>query len=228
MQIHLGANLDEATIPTGEETGITAAASEALALAKEAVKVAKDAAMMISHHKSTKSSSITTGVLAEVDALMSEKSQLNYPAERVFEEAKVAEIGLGENFAASNPLAEPDDVEPGAEELEFLESQLSNSVTVRSDRQTERKARRSRAAEKAAANIVSVKSGSSSRKKRSSVQEIDYSDPLRYLRGTTSSSKLLTASEEQILSEGIQVGLEKNLVSYFFFPIHTLFTMSFA
>ncbi|XP_042028775.1 RNA polymerase sigma factor sigB-like isoform X3 [Salvia splendens] len=178
-EIRLEANLDEATILTREETVITAA-SEALALAKEAVKLAKDAAMMISHHKSTKSSSTTTGISRE-----------------------------GGNFPVSDPLAEPDDdVEPSAEELEFLESQLSNIITVRSKRQTERKARRSRAAEKAAANIVSVKSGSSSRKKRSSVQEVDYSDPLRYLRGTTSSSRLLTASEEKMLSEGIQALLK--------------------
>ncbi|KAL1535883.1 RNA polymerase sigma factor sigB-like [Salvia divinorum] len=208
-EIHLGTNLDEATILTREETDITAAASEALALAREAVKVAKDAAMMISHHKYTKSSGTTTRMLREVDNLMFEKSQLTYPAEKVFTEAKVGEIGLWGNFPVSDSLAEPgDDVEPSAEELEFLESQLSNSITVRSKRQTERKARRSRAAEKAAANIVSVKSGSSSRKKRSSVQEVDYSDPLRYLRGTTSSSRLLTASEEQMLSEGIQALLK--------------------
>ncbi|XP_042064661.1 RNA polymerase sigma factor sigB-like isoform X1 [Salvia splendens] len=207
-EIRHGANLDEATIFTKEETVISAAASEALALAKEAVKVAKDAAMMINHRKSTRSSSTTTGTLPEVDNLMFEKRQLTYPAKKVFTESKIADIGLGGNFPVSDPLAEPDDVEPSAEELEFLESQLSESITVRSKRQTERKARRSRAAEKAAANIVSVKSGSSSRKKRSSVQEIDYNDPLRYLRGTTSSSRLLTASEEQMLSEGIQVLLK--------------------
>ncbi|KAL1562005.1 RNA polymerase sigma factor sigB-like [Salvia divinorum] len=206
--IRHGANLDEATIFTREDTVISAAASEALALAKEAVKVAKDAAMMITHRKSTKSSSTTTEILPEVDSLMFEKRQLTNPAEKVFTESKIADIGLGGKFPVSDPLAEPDDVEPSAEELEFLESQLSNSITVRSKRQTERKARRSRAAEKAAANIVSVKSGSSSRKKRSSVQEVDYSDPLRYLRGTTSSSRLLTASEEQMLSEGIQVQLK--------------------
>lgn len=210
MQINLGANLDNETLFTSEEAVITAAASEALALAKAAVKVAKDAAMMIGHHKSTKSGSSNTGILPEVETSILEKIQLAHLAERVVVgEAKVAEIELGENYPASYPLAESDDVEPSAEELEFLETQLSKSITVRSKRQTERKARRTRAAEKAAANIVSVKSGSSSRKKRSSVQEVDYSDPLRYLRGTTSSSRLLTASEEQVLSEGIQVTLEK-------------------
>lgn len=201
--------MDKATLLTSEETVITAAASEALALAKEAVKVAKDAAMMINHEKFTKSSSTATGVLPEVDTLMFENSQLTHLAERVSREAKVAEIGLGENYLASYSLIESDDVEPSGVELELLEAQLSSSIAVRSERQTERKAKRTKAAQKAAANIVSVKSGSSSRKKRSSVQEIDYSDPLRYLRGTTSSSRLLTSSEEHILSEGIQVALEK-------------------
>lgn len=207
-EINLGADLDKATLLTSEETVITAAASEALALAKEAVKVAKDAAMMINHQKFTKSSSTTTGVLPEVDTSMFEKSQLTHLEERVSREAKVAEIGLGENYPASYSLIESNDVEPSAVELELLEAQLSSSIAVRSERQIERKARRTKAAEKAAANIVSVKSGSSSRKKRSSVQEIDYSDPLRYLRGTTSSSRLLTSSEEHILSEGIQVLLK--------------------
>lgn len=207
MQIHLGPNMDETNLLTSEDTVITAAASEALALAKEAVKVAKDASMMISLHKSTKSSSTSTGVLPEVDT---------HPVETIFREAKVGEIGLSGNFLASDPVAEPDEVEPSAEELEFLEAQLLSSIAVRSKRQPERKARRSKAAEKAASNIVSVKSGSSSRKKRSSVQEIDYSDPLRYLRGTTSSSRLLTASEEQLLSEGIQVALEKLGFLFFF------------
>ncbi|KAG8391359.1 hypothetical protein BUALT_Bualt01G0179600 [Buddleja alternifolia] len=204
-EVDHGATLEKEALLTSEEAVIAAAASEALALAKAAVKVAKDAAMMVNHHKSTKPDGTITGILPEVDNLMFEKNL----AERVVvRESKVAEIGLGEKYPASCPLADPDDVEPSAEELQFLEEQLSNSIAVRSNRQTERKARRSRAAEKAAANIVSVKSGSSSRKKRSSVQDVDYNDPLRYLRGTTSTSRLLTASEEHMLSGGIQVLLK--------------------
>ncbi|GFQ02296.1 RNA polymerase sigma factor sigb [Phtheirospermum japonicum] len=154
--------------------------------------------MMPSHSKSIKPES------TEIDTTTVKKS-----SERaVVREFKVAEVRSGEHYSASEPLAESNDVEPSLEELEFLEAQLSMSVAVRSNRQTERKARRTRAAEKAASNIVSVKSGSSSRKKRSTVQEVDYNDPLRYLRGTTSTSRLLTASEEQVLSEGIQVLLK--------------------
>lgn len=190
-----------------EEATITAAASEALALAKAALKVAKDTAMMVGQHNSAES---------ELDTSITKKSQPTQFAERtVLSEAKVAEIGLGKNYLASRTLLESDDVEPSVEELELLEAQLSNSIAVRSNRQTERKARRTRAAEKAAANIVSVKSGSSSRKKRSTVQEVDYNDPLRYLRGTTSSSRLLTASEEQMLSAGIQVALVKLSFPFF-------------
>ncbi|KAL0379967.1 UNVERIFIED_CONTAM: RNA polymerase sigma factor sigB [Sesamum angustifolium] len=190
-QVNLGANLDTETLLTSEEAVIAAAASEALALAKAAVKVAKDAAMMVSHHNPTKSDSSATGMFADVNTSIFEKNQLAHLAERVdLRDAKVAEVGLDENYPASHSLTESDDVEPSAEELEFLEAQLSKSIAVRSKRQTERRARRTRAAEKAAANIVSVKSGSSSRKKRSAVQDVDYSDPLRYLRGTTSSSRL--------------------------------------
>ncbi|EYU27177.1 hypothetical protein ABFS82_02G130000 [Erythranthe guttata] len=190
-EINLGANLDKEALITSDEAVITAAASEALALAKAAVKVAKDAAMMVSLHRSTKPD---TKSFLEVDT----------SAERVV--VREAEIGSGEND--DHVLGESDDSEePSAEELELLDLQLSSSIAVRSKRQIERKVRRGRAAEKAAANVVSVKSGSS-KKKRSPVQEVDYSDPLRYLRATTSSTRLLTASEEQVLSEGIQVLLK--------------------
>lgn len=107
---------------------------------------------------------------------------------------------------------ESDDEEPTPEELVLLQEELSQSIAVRSSRQPERKAKRARAAERTSAGVVSVKSGSTSKKKRTSMQEIDYSDPLRHLRGSTS-SKLLTAREERELSRGIQVSL--NFRSHF-------------
>ncbi|GER57812.1 RNA polymerase sigma factor rpoD1 [Striga asiatica] len=202
-EVSLGANFNRETILTSEETIINAAASEALALAKAAVRVAKDAAMMVGHRKSIKSDSANLETLPEVVTTLIGN---NHFSERVdFGESKVAEIGLGENYSASQPIEGSDYVDPSAEELEFLEAQLSKSIAVRSTRQKERKARRSRVDNKSAANTVPMKSGSLSRKKRSSVQEVNYSDPLRYLRGIASNSKLLTASEEQVLSEGIQV-----------------------
>ncbi|KAF2288107.1 hypothetical protein GH714_004440 [Hevea brasiliensis] len=115
-----------------------------------------------------------------------------------------AETGQREEYSMQYPIKESDDLEPTHEEIELLQKQLSEGIAVRSRRQTERKARRARAAQKAAANVMSVKSGSTSKKKRASLQDVDYSDPLRYLRGTTSTSRLLTASEELELSEGIQ------------------------
>ncbi|CAA2961002.1 RNA polymerase sigma factor sigB-like [Olea europaea var. sylvestris] len=192
------ATLATETLLTSEEAVVVVVAAEALALAKAAVKVAKDAAKMVGNRTATSDCKTT-----EVDNSFMEKNQLAYFAERVdARESKVTEIGLGENDSASYLLKESD-VEPSHEELELLEAQLSKSIAVRSKRQTERKAKRARAAQKAAANIVSVKSGSTSRKKRV-LQDIDYSDPLRYLRGTTSSSRLLTAAEEQKFSSGIQ------------------------
>lgn len=122
---------------------------------------------------------------------------------RDLEDSKVS-LFLGKDLSHCS-INESDDLEPTTRELEDLQDELSRSISVRSHRQTERKARRARAAEKSAANVISVKTGSTSRKKRASLQDIDYSDPLRYLRGTTNSSRLLTASEETELSAGIQV-----------------------
>lgn len=116
-----------------------------------------------------------------------------------------SEGGLREENIMQYSADESEDLEPTHEELQILQEQLFKSIAVRSRRQTERKERRVRAAEKAAANVVSVKSGSLSKKKRASLQDVDYTDPLRYLRATTSSCKLLTATEETELSEGIQV-----------------------
>lgn len=96
--------------------------------------------------------------------------------------------------------------ETSISDLMTNELDLGQNIAVRSKRQGERRARRARVAEKATIPLGSVKSGSSWKKKRAAVQEIDYSDPLYYLRSTTNSAKLLTSSEEQEYSEGIQVG----------------------
>ncbi|XP_020597321.1 RNA polymerase sigma factor sigB [Phalaenopsis equestris] len=84
-------------------------------------------------------------------------------------------------------------------ELDFMQN-----IAVRSKRQVERRAKRAKVAAEANIPLASVRSGSSGKKKRGALQEIDYSDPLHYLRGTTSSAKLLTSAEEQEYSEGIQ------------------------
>ncbi|XP_073025972.1 RNA polymerase sigma factor sigB-like isoform X2 [Primulina eburnea] len=188
------ATLAAENLLTNEEAVVAAAASEALALARAALKVAKDAAMMVSHEKST-----NTSILHQVE----ESQPVNITETVGVMESKVTKISTSETHSVAY-FTGSEEEEPSCEELEFLKAQLSKSIAVRSKRQMERKEKRIRAAEKASANVVSVKSSSSSRKKRSSLQDIDYSDPLRYFRGTTSSSKLLTVSEEQMLSKGIQ------------------------
>lgn len=172
---------------TSDEAVIAAAAEEALTLAKAALRSAKDAALILKYISSSKAN------------LASNTSR------------KTAEVRMLEVVESKNGLQEEsDDLEPSIEDLQYLEEQFFNSVKIKSKRQKERKAKRERAAEKSAATVVSVKSGSTSRKKRASSQDIDYSDPLWYLRGTTSSTKLLTASEELQVSAGIQV------ICYFF------------
>ncbi|KAI5647658.1 hypothetical protein M9H77_33663 [Catharanthus roseus] len=206
METNLGAAFATENLITSEEAVIAAAAAEAVALAKAAVKVAKDAAMMISNGNLSKSDSKETDVPSDANTFMFESIMPYQLAERVsaIGESKDDEIGLGKSQSSECPLTESDDVEPTTEELELLQAQLSVNITVRSRRQKERKVKRAKAAERAAANVVSVKSGSTVRKRRSSIQDVDYSDPLRYLRGTTSSSRLLTATEEHQLSAGIQ------------------------
>ncbi|XP_010278441.1 PREDICTED: RNA polymerase sigma factor sigB-like [Nelumbo nucifera] len=181
---------------TGDEALIAAAAVEAVALAKAAVEIAKDAALMVSTNPSSKSDKWPPDIPSELDTYWHETAQLNE-----IEQVDMVHHSLG---AESRPKEDSDYLDPTDEELKLLQMQLSKSIAVRSGRQTERRARRARAAEKVAANVVAVKSGSSSRKKRSALQDVDYSDPLRYLRGTTSTSRLLTATEELEFSEGIQ------------------------
>lgn len=204
MQENFGASLATETL-TSDEAVIAAAAAEAVALARAAVKVAKDAALMVNNHNSTKPKS-KPATSSAADTYPSKWAQLTEKERAsIVGDSVTVETGPEEEFSGKQSLKESADLEPTHEELKLLEEELSESIAVRSRRQTERKARRTRAAEKAAANVVSVRSGSTSRKKRASVQEVDYSDPLRYLRGTTSTSRLLTATEELQLSAGIQV-----------------------
>lgn len=193
------------TLLTSEEAVIAAAAAEAVTLAKAAVKVAKDAALLLKPHLQQPT----------ICTLSSEANYLDF--KKTIQAATLGDSTVGPEFAhhsLKSDAKDSDDVGPTYEELQTLQEQVSSSIAVRSRRQTERKARRDRAAEKAAANVVSVKSGSNTRKKRASLQDVDHSDPLRYLRATTSTSRLLTANEEIELSEGIQVLLKLSLVSF--------------
>ncbi|KAL4351777.1 hypothetical protein GQ457_06G024120 [Hibiscus cannabinus] len=187
---------------TSDDAVIAAAAAEAVALARAAAKVAKDAAVMVKNSAKTEmksSGSSATDTLTSKWALFTEAERAG-----IVGDSPSAERELEEEDSEQNSTNESDELEPTSEELKLLEEQLCGSIAVRSTRQTERKAKRTRTAKKGSVNMVSMKPGSTNRKRRGALQDVDYSDPLRYLRGTTSTSRLLTANEEIKLSEGIQ------------------------
>ena len=167
------------------------------------MKVVKDAALLVKKKPQAE---------AEYRSHVSSKSDDLFL--KWFQHMDVVDGVAGESMGAGaemmegvdlSPSEEESYVEPSHEELESLQEQLSNSIAVRFRRQPERKAKRVRAAEKASTDVASFKPGSSRRRKRVSMQEVDYSDPLCYLRTTTTTSRLLTSTEEIKLSEGIQV-----------------------
>lgn len=183
-----------------EESVIAAAAAEAVALARAAAEVAKNAAQMVGSNPSSKYSKpddfSSDFELLQIEMAKDAENELLGASAY----AQIMEVGSDRNLPEG-----AHDYSSKINGFELLEPEHSENIAVRSGRQTERRARRARAAEKVGSSVISVKSGSSGRKKRGAVQEIDYSDPLHYLRATTSTSRLLTASEELELSEGIQV-----------------------
>ncbi|KAI3800663.1 hypothetical protein L1987_28757 [Smallanthus sonchifolius] len=155
------------------------AAAEAIALAKAAVKVAKSAAAMVMNHQRPKTLDIK-----EKPKLLEPDNSIN---------------GLGSQIS--------EEMDPTVEELKLLEEQLSANIAVRSKRQVERKERRIRAAERAEAGSVSVKSaGGRGRGAASTVaakpggskRRGEKKDVLAFLGGMTN-AKLLTAAEEDLL-----------------------------
>ncbi|XP_010528784.1 PREDICTED: RNA polymerase sigma factor sigB [Tarenaya hassleriana] len=188
------------TLLTGDEAVVVAAAAEAVALARAAVKVAKDAALVYNSYSTKLSVSSTDDKRSKWDRF-TEK-------ERAGIMGHLAVSGTGivvDECTAHDSDKDPcDDSEQMDKELKILEERLSVGIAVRSTRQIERKARRARGLEKVTPGIVSVKAGARNRRKRVSSQDVDHADPLRYLRWTTSTSRLLTAREEQECSEGIQ------------------------
>lgn len=194
---------------TSEDAVIAAAASEALTLAKAAAKLAKDATLLFNNNPPQHNQQPPQLPSTPENLLLKWVQHMEAAEDAVSIATGPAGPDIMEHLHIS-PNQEDDfnDVE----ELEDVEEQLfDTSIDARSGRQTERKARRVRASGKAATNIVSFKSGSTTRKKRVRTQEVDYSDPLRYLRTTTRTTRLLTPSEEIKFSEGIQdlIKLEK-------------------
>ncbi|PKU71214.1 RNA polymerase sigma factor sigB [Dendrobium catenatum] len=198
-----GKRKGEETLPkeaflTSDEAVIAAAAAEAVAIAKAAVEVAKEAAQLLESDlclkldKSNDSASGDEKFRYEVIKLSDiEQTRHNHSATTVTEPL---EGHITKNLSQDTSISD------------FMRNELDlmQNIAVRSKRQVERRARRARLTETAIAPFASVKSGSSGKKKRAALQEVDYSDPLHYLRNTTSSAKLLTSAEEQEFSEGIQ------------------------
>ncbi|KAK9064366.1 hypothetical protein SSX86_015748 [Deinandra increscens subsp. villosa] len=174
------------TLPSEFATSEYEAAAEAIALARAAVKVAKSAAEMMMSQQRPKTLDIK------------QKTKLSKP--------DISINGIGSQIF--------EETEPEIEELMLLEEQLSASIAVRSKRQVERKERRIRAAERAEASGVSMKSasmggrgrgasGSVAGKAGSSRRRGEKKDIFSFLGGMTN-AKLLTAAEEVELSKGIQ------------------------
>lgn len=198
-----------------EEAVVAAAAAEALALARAAAKLARDAALMASSSQSPKAKS-KSEVLYEGQSLRFKSVQLleseQFGSVRT---TKIADTSLREHCHILYPISDHDNLDPTNEELQLLEAELPESIAVKSTRQVERKAKRERAAERAAEKAgsnVTVNWASNSGRRRTSVQEANHSDPLRFLRGDISRSKLLTASEEVELSIGIQDSLNLQML----------------
>ncbi|CAH8386608.1 unnamed protein product [Eruca vesicaria subsp. sativa] len=189
------------TLLTSDEAVVAAAAAEALALARAALKVAKDATSFRNSHNTKPSVSSTADKRSKWDQF-TEKERAGILGHLAVSDTGVVSDRVTAPAAPECKEESSDELTP--EKQDVVEPLEEVSSAVRSTRQTERKARRAKGLEKTASGMQSVKTGSSSRKKRVVSQEIDNNDPLRYLRMTTSSSKLLTAREEQQLSEGIQ------------------------
>ncbi|KAG2305445.1 hypothetical protein Bca52824_034096 [Brassica carinata] len=197
------------TLLTSDEAVVAAAAAEALALARAALKVAKDATLFSNTHNAKPSVSSSAPDKRSKWDQFTEKERAGILGHLAVSDTGVVSDRITAHAPPECKKEPSDDLSPEKQDVEPLEEEeeelVAVSSAVRSTRQTERKARRAKGLEKTASGMQSsVKTGSSSRKKRVASQEIDHNDPLRYLRMTTSSSKLLTAREEQQLSEGIQ------------------------
>lgn len=193
-------------IPTSEVAVIEAASVEAITLAKAAVKFAKSAAQLLQGSPSLK--------FDKSNKYASEDETLRNDVDK---QSGFDEISMVDHFAITKEIIPQDNTCIsifGSDELDVREK-----VTVRSMRQNERKCKREKMEGKAAASVISVKFGSYEKKRHAGFHEVDYSDPLRYIRSMTSTSKLLTASEEQQLSKGIQVKyfVHPSILGYFYF-----------
>nr|AKC88678.1 sigma factor [Pelargonium x hortorum] len=205
MEASFQATLARETLVTSDEAIIAAAAAEAVSFAKAAIKVAEDAKAMTTNNFLNGEKESKPIILSEMNAMQSNWVQQCIESEEMSElgvsvgaESEIREM---EDLYLQYPTDESSCPEPTNEELTFLE-QLSSAAAVRSTRQSERKARRARAIEKAATNVVQMVSTHKKKTSKTS-RKGNSSDPFWH-HNSAPKSKLLTSAEEKTLSEGIQ------------------------
>ncbi|XP_078149372.1 RNApolymerase sigma subunit 2 [Carex rostrata] len=162
------------TLLTGEEAVITAAAAEAVALARAALEAAKEAVQL---------SEITDFSIKPAPQTLALESVL-----------PLTEKSFQNPFDESTVQIE--------EKLTSLDDNVE--VTVRSIRQDERRARRQRAAEKMTGTVIPVGSGARKKKSKRSGVKGSKDDPLKLYKRIAGAYKPLTMAEEKLLSEGVQ------------------------
>jgi hypothetical protein len=185
-----------------EEAVVAAAAAEAVALARAAAEAAQEVIRMVQKNNNQQ-------------PLIRQKNAVdNYLANEILR----TEMKLNSFSEHSNDVL-LEDLETygvmGDEGKLEDNAQYTENIAVKSARQSERRARRTRAAIKAATSVsASQKMTTSSKKKRSKGSSTSM-NPLGSLWKMTG-RKLLTAKEEVEFSNGIQVALLYSIVSFFF------------
>ncbi|XP_066337033.1 RNA polymerase sigma factor sigB-like [Miscanthus floridulus] len=172
-----------------EEAVVEAAAAEAVALARAAAEAAQEVVQMVQKNN-------------HQPIIRQKKGVDNYLANEIL---RTEMQSSSPDMYANNPLME--DLESygimaSEDELDAY-AQYTENIAVKSARQSERRARRTRAAIKASTTLrASQKAASSSKKKRSKGSSSSM-NPLGSLWKMTG-RRLLTAKEEVEFSEGIQ------------------------
>ncbi|XP_062197518.1 RNA polymerase sigma factor sigB [Phragmites australis] len=172
-----------------EEAVVAAAATEAVALARAAAEASREVVRMVQNNN-------------EQPVVRQKKGVDNYLANEILRTEMESSIP---NEYVNDVLLE--DIEAysimGDEGVLDNDAQHTENIAVKSARQSERRARRTRAAIKAATTVrASQKSATSSKKKRSKGSSSSM-NPLGSLWKMTG-RRLLTAKEEVEFSEGIQ------------------------
>ncbi|KAF0897408.1 hypothetical protein E2562_036944 [Oryza meyeriana var. granulata] len=170
-----------------EEAVVTAAAAEAVALARAAAEAAQEVVCMVQNNKNEPN---TRPKKAVVNYLAKEILQTEMKPNRL---DKYSDGIFSEEIDSYGILSDEAELDGDTQDIP--------SIAVKSARQTERRARRTRAAIKAATIVrTSQKPATSSKKKRSKGTG---TNPLGSLWKMTG-RRLLTAKEEVEFSEGIQ------------------------